>query len=93
MKWLERFFGFFDYCWYGDNEYYEYFRNGVIFLGLLLSGFGIWDSGLELDYGSCCLWWGFFIFEVFYFILLFWEFYSLMFFYNVMKILIYCWNM
>lgn len=63
MKWLERFLGPSDHRRYGDNEYYEYPRNGVISSGSSSSGSGTWDSGLESDYGSCRSWRGPSIFE------------------------------
>lgn len=70
MKWLERFLGPSDHRRYGDNEYYEYPRNGVISSGSSSSGSGTWDSGLESDYGSCRSWRGPSIFEVLYLTLL-----------------------
>jgi hypothetical protein len=62
MKWLERLLGPSDHRRYGDNEYYEYPRNGIY---LHESSSGSWENSSPDELGSSRSWRGPSIFEVF----------------------------
>jgi hypothetical protein len=67
MKWLERLLGPSDHRRYGDNEYYEYPRNGVYlheYASGSSSGSGSSEGGREDYSGSSRSWRGPSLFEV-----------------------------
>ncbi|KAG0578826.1 hypothetical protein KC19_4G051900 [Ceratodon purpureus] len=66
MKWLEKLLGPSDHRRYGDNEYYEYPRNGVYmheYSSGSSSASGSWDSGQEVYSSGARSWRGPSIFE------------------------------